>query len=660
MFYDHNKTVIGNLITELTQDATVQKLMAYSLGRVLLNQARTIQGVLDLDIRPEYEHIRDWLLAAVSNGEKWLQSVDEQDRPKKLMKFGSIDAIVKEADKAMMKFAQKNRQVRIADGDEQVVHELSDGWYVVRMLTPTALDRESGEMQHCIGQGGYDDKLNDPAYAYYSLRDPFGKAHATMEVSVPKGVPLQLQGKQNEEPLPEYFDRMLEFMKTAGIVPVQLNPESRWVFDEDHKRHDIENLPDGVTLVGSVSVTLKKMSFPKRVAVRGDLKITASTIVRMPEELLVGGEYRVANSELQDTPQYLKVGSDIGISASRCEIAETVDVWGKLSVAKSHVSRLPQGLGGSNSVLLTECAALTKLDNLTNLHHLFLNRMPPNIRLPDGLELGSLEIVETEFPSYPSNITVRGYVDLYQTGLTALPDGLVVHGSLDVSDNPLTELPKGLRVDSHLTFSKTQIASLPSDLSVGGSIIASETPLASLGAIREVNGQLAIARTQIEQLPDGLCVKLDLIAAESKLKTIGAGVRVGKTLYICKTDVTELPPDIVIEEGLDASYSSLQSLPEGFEARGELRLEGSDLRSLPEGFHAWGDVNISNTPISEFPAGVVIEGDLTCTGTRLRKLADDTVVNGDVEHPLGNSVFPRPLERMMSNMARNARKQASP
>lgn len=40
----------------------------------------------------------------------------------------------------------------------------------------------------------------------------FGKAHATMEVNVPKGVPLQLQGKQNEEPIPEYFDRMLEFV----------------------------------------------------------------------------------------------------------------------------------------------------------------------------------------------------------------------------------------------------------------------------------------------------------------------------------------------------------------------------------------------------------------------------------------------------------------
>jgi hypothetical protein len=656
MFHDRNKATIGQLIEALTHDETVQKLMAYSLGRVLLNETRGLQGILDLDMLPEYEHIRDWLLAAVRNDEKWIQAVDEQGRPKKLMKFGSIDAIVAEADKAMKKFAQKNRQVRISDGDERMMHELSEGWYVVRLLTPTALDRESGEMQHCIGQGGYDEKLTDPAFAYYSLRDPFGKAHATMEVSVPKGVPLQLQGKQNEEPIPEYLDRLLEFMKVIQIVPVQLSRKSRWVFDEDHKRHDIENLPDGVKLLGSISVVDKTISFPRHFSVRGDLKISGSYVSRMPKELIVGGEYSVENSELDDVPQFMKVGGDIRITRSRCDIAERVDLSGRLSVGKSYVSRLPHGLNASNSVNLTECLELTNLDNLTSLRHLFVTKMPSAIRLPDGLELGSLEIVNTEFVTFPSNITVKGYIDLYNTGLTELPEGLIVNGSLDVGDNPLTRLPKGLRVESHLTFSRTKIASLPSDLIVGGSIIASDTPLRSLGSIREVNGQLAIAKTQIEELPDGLSVKQDLDAAESELKRIGSGVRIGQSLHIRKTDVTELPFDIVIEDELDASYSSLQCLPEGFEAKGNLRLQGSDLRSLPEGLHVWGYLNISNTPITEFPVGVIIEGDFQCTGTRLNSLAIDTVVKGTVGHPLGNSIFPQPKQRMISPMARTARK----
>jgi hypothetical protein len=574
------------------------------------------------------------------------------------MKFGSVEAITKEADKAMLKFAQKNRGLRIADGDEQLAHELADGWYVVRLMTPTALDRESGEMQHCIGQGGYDDKLNDSGYAYYSLRDPFGKPHATMEVNALKGVSLQIQGKQNQEPIPEYYDRMLEFMKTADIVPVQTDPVSRWVFDTDHKRHDIAYLPDGVTLVGSVSIMVKQISLPKHLTVTGDLKITASDIAKMPDVISVGGTYRVGNSELRTVPSHLKVGGDISISTSRCEVAETVELGGTLSIAKSHVSRLPRGLSDKNNVDVRECESLKDFDNLTVLGLLALTRMPTGIVLPDGLKLACLEIIETEFPEYPEHIEVTGYVDLHKTGLTKLPDGLVVHGSLDISENPIDRLPKGLRVGSHLTFRRTEVSVLPDDLMVGGSIIASDTPLGSLGKLREVNGQLGIARTHIEALPDGLRVRLDLDAVESRLKTIGSGVHVAGSLYITKTDVTHLPDDIVVEEGLDASYSSLQALPDGFETRGKVRLEGSDLRALPEGFRAWDDVNIAHTPISVFPVGVVIDGDLKCTGTKLRKLADDTIVNGDVEHPLGNSIFPRPMERMMLNMARGTRGQA--
>lgn len=662
MFYDHNKTIVANFISHLTGDETVQKLLAYSLGRVLLKQVKSTRGTLDLDVTPEDEHIRDWLLAAVRNGEEWLENVDALGRPRKLMKFGSKAQIVQEADKAMRIFAQKNREVQLAEGDEELVHEFDDGWYVVRLTSPRSLDRESGEMQHCIGQGGYDAKVVDRLnYAYYSLRSPFGKAHATMEVSVPEGMPMQLQGKQNEEPIPEYFDRMLEFMKVAGIVPVQLHVMSKWVFDTDHKRHDIGNLPEDVILIGNLDLMFKEISLPKRMTVLGDLRIRDSVVDRMPEELFVGGEFRVRDSTLRTAPAVLTVRGVVGIVGSNCDkIAEKISLRGRLAITRSSVSSLPLGLVAKNELHLTECKHIIDLDGLTSLDYLSLTRMPSNIRLPDGLEVGSLGIFETELSSYPSNILVKGDVDLMSAGLTELPDGLIVHGSLDVSKNPLAALPEGLRVGSHLCFSGTQVDKLPNDFAFGGSLIAHDTPLASLGTLREVNGGLSIARTMVDHIPDDLKVTLDLDASESRLKSIGRGVYVGRALHITKTDVTELPDDIVVRGGLEASYSSLRELPDGFETEGDLRLEGSDLRSLPEGFRASGNVNITYTPISEFPAGVIIEGDLKCSGTRLRRLADDTVVKGDVEHPLGNNLFPRPLERMMMNVARNVRKQAAP
>lgn len=84
---------------------------------------------------------------------------------------------------------------------------MDDGYYVVRLMTPEALDRESGVMQHCIGQGAYDHKLEDGNFVYLSMRDRFGKAHATMELDVrPVRGPIlvQCQGKQNRPPEAAY------------------------------------------------------------------------------------------------------------------------------------------------------------------------------------------------------------------------------------------------------------------------------------------------------------------------------------------------------------------------------------------------------------------------------------------------------------------------
>jgi hypothetical protein len=660
MFYDHHKTIVGNLIAQMTSDETVQKLLVYSLGRVLLKQVKGTQGSLDLDIIPAYEHIRDWLAAAVVNDEEWLNAVDEQGRPKKLMKFGNLGAIIKEADKAMMKFAQKSRGLRIDDGDEELAHGLDDGWYVVRLLTPAALDRESGDMQHCIGQGGYDDRLNGYEYAYYSLRDPFGKPHATMELSISSGTNIQMQGKQNNEPLPEYIDRMAIFMKSAGFTPTQISRESRWVFDTDGKRHHVLSMPDGIVLSSGISVTGLKIDFPRRMTVRGNLFIDGCDVSRIPEDLTVEGAYRLRRTQVTGKPKMLRA---VQVSIRDCvldEIADAVEVNVDFDVQRSTVSRLPRGIGSKTNVRLGDCAYLNDLTGLVEACQLKLARLPANVRLPDGLTVDSLEITETEFLSYPSNIKVKHDIDIFRASLTELPEGLVVHGCLDVSGNPIKNLPEGLYVGGHFTFSRTSVETLPENLHVGGSIIASNTPLRSLGAVREVWGRLSIDGTLVEKIPDGLRVHVELDATESKLRELGRGVSIGGSLFIAKTDVVELPNDIVIGNGLDASYSSLRSLPEGFEVAGDVRLEGSDLRALPEGFLAHGHVNISETPITEFPAGVVIEGDLKCYGTRLRRVASDTVVKGDVLHPLGNQVFPRPMERMIATMSRNLASKNTP
>ena len=175
---------ISSFLWKLTDDPKILRLLELSLGRVLDNAAARGEFATGLVNPQQAAHIRDWLAAATANDEQWLKTTDHEGRPRKLLKFGSVEAITAEADKAMRKFAQKNRAVILEEGSEELYAELEDGHYVVRLLTPEALDRESGEMRHCIGQGAYDNRVGTEHYDYLSLRDRFGKARLTIELDL--------------------------------------------------------------------------------------------------------------------------------------------------------------------------------------------------------------------------------------------------------------------------------------------------------------------------------------------------------------------------------------------------------------------------------------------------------------------------------------------
>ncbi|WP_247774315.1 hypothetical protein [Bradyrhizobium sp. 192] len=126
-------------------------------------------------------HVADWIEAARVNNEEWLQRCDEQGRPLKLLKIGSLAQAIAEADKAMRRFAFNAAAAPHIDGEgEESVMTFADGSRIVRLLTPAALDRESAMMGHCVGQGAYDAAVKDRSRIIYSLRDAKNKAHVTL------------------------------------------------------------------------------------------------------------------------------------------------------------------------------------------------------------------------------------------------------------------------------------------------------------------------------------------------------------------------------------------------------------------------------------------------------------------------------------------------
>lgn len=161
-------------------------------------------------------HVVDWLTVAVENNAPWLTNTDAKNRPKKLMKCGSIEALAAEADKAMMKALQASGvRAPLPDTDERVIITLGE-LSLVRLLTPSALDVESTAMRHCIGLGSYDDLLSLPGLEYYSVRDTDNRPLATLEIG--DGVILQMSGPRKSHCVSAAYDFIIAIRDDLGWI----------------------------------------------------------------------------------------------------------------------------------------------------------------------------------------------------------------------------------------------------------------------------------------------------------------------------------------------------------------------------------------------------------------------------------------------------------
>jgi hypothetical protein len=129
----------------------------------------------------------------------------------------------------------------------QVVHTTPEGYTVRQLHTPEELTAEGNAMGHCVG--GYADDVANGQTSIYSLRDPQGTPHATVEIEpnqyrydpeealspslqqainttpVPHGGNIvQIQGKANREPEPEYKRQLKHWFES-------FSPEERPTWD---------------------------------------------------------------------------------------------------------------------------------------------------------------------------------------------------------------------------------------------------------------------------------------------------------------------------------------------------------------------------------------------------------------------------------------------
>lgn len=121
--------------------------------------------------------------------------------------------------------------------EKNVVFTLSNGWTIQEVRSENDLGVEGEKMGHCVG--GYCEIVARGDSSIYSLRDPKNEPHATIEVRpTAKGEPgpatpmpskeegweiIQIQGKENKEPIPEYKKMIAEWFKSLDRENISMS-----------------------------------------------------------------------------------------------------------------------------------------------------------------------------------------------------------------------------------------------------------------------------------------------------------------------------------------------------------------------------------------------------------------------------------------------------
>jgi hypothetical protein len=502
---------------------------------------------VDIVFRREFRpiiHVRDWLKAALFNDVPWLRNLDDTGRPKKLVKCRDLNELVREADKDMRKQNAAIVRKPLAQGEEALVFACADGWSIVRLITPAALDRESVIMQHCIGNGAYDDRLADDRFRYLSLRDPAGNPHGTMEIDG-KNL-IQFQGKQNATPLEKYVQIALSFFVEQGIDCNEAG--CGLVTDADGLNYFHHELPERL-VVKTERLTLRstperKIKLPKFIHTTGSLELVG-VFENIPERLLIEQDLEIVRldrkGELGTTehlssfdvlPSKIHVFGDCRMrQLPMSQLPSDMRVEGHLDVAGTGIKSLPSELRcGSIDICYTD---VTEFDTV----HF----------IPEEQRQRGRRVLEARFSKLEKIVgePIFHRLELTASKLAELPAGLIVTGDLSVDQTSVTVLPEDMTVGGSLRADMCSIRCLPSFLNVKGGAYFDRS-VVGMPMKFSMPGTLLIRWGVVEVMAQDIEAE-NIILLESKLPGLPARIRTGQ-LNLDKTSVRTVEGDVVVRQ----------------------------------------------------------------------------------------------------------------
>ena len=445
---------ITDFLKTLTDDDRVLFLLTYSLGRVLNRMKNKKMKWREEAINVDLRHIVHWLEIAIFHNDEWLNNKDKDDVPKKLFKFSNLEGIMNEANKAIIKRSNETPVIKISDGDELLEKELSDGWYIVRLLTPAALDYESSIMQHCVGHGIYDSKVMSGKVIILSLRDRYNKPHVTIEVNPQDECINQIRGKQNQRPIPKYARNVRMFIKQSNYRRIDRPIEIGLIADEWGEMHDIDELPRYLSIRGNLNLSDCHLEeLPDFLEVSNDLIIENSSIGKLPAGLKVLGSLKANGSQLSSLNSEHGIGKSISVKGCPIHtLPQELFVDGNLDISQTRISSFGKSTIITGDLVAENSCIETLPRDLVVGKNIVLNNTPVK-----SFDKGRVYIGGSLFIKGCDNFT--------------LPEILFIEKSLFTENTRLSGDPRKIEIGNNLFCHQSNMGDFKSSILTYGSIV---------------------------------------------------------------------------------------------------------------------------------------------------------------------------------------------
>ena len=219
---------------------------------------------LDDKLKRNINQIRDFLYSVaeqyideqISNAIKTKHNVIVRfDYLKSCNKYNNFSGTLKQAHqwhKSKISLARNRAKFyRKSQSGAYKIMDLNDGYYVVQLFTPQSLDFESQCMNHCVGEGYWDELVHEEYCQIYSVRDATGYPHLTIEVKY--GEITQCLGYKNSIPSDAKLRTAVRTLMQAEKLDIpDVNGWNRAIayFKQYYRLYDVFNLPENFVMNG--------------------------------------------------------------------------------------------------------------------------------------------------------------------------------------------------------------------------------------------------------------------------------------------------------------------------------------------------------------------------------------------------------------------------